>query len=143
MTFRAFIFMLAWCGTLPGDLTQVKSEPNLEKRARAALDNAEEVLRQARESYSAGAIDRSAALLAEVQESVELAGNSLKETGKNPVKHPKHFKAAEQKTRELLRKLDNFDKEMNVADRPTLESVKAKVQQVHDDLLESIMGKKK
>lgn len=143
MSFRAFILLLTWCGALHSDLAQLKSEPNLERRSRAALDYAEDALKQARESYSAGNVDRSAALLVEVQQSIELAGNSLKDTGKNPVKHPKHFKIAEQRTRGLLRKLENFDKEMNVADRRTLEPVKAKVQQVHDDLLESIMGKKK
>ncbi len=143
MKFGALLLLVALSGALHADLAQVKSELNLEKRSRAALDNADDALKQAREAYSAGNIDKTMALLSEVQQSVELAANSLKETGKNPVKHPKHFKVAEQRTRELLRKLENFDKEMNVGDRATLETVRAKIQQVHDDLLEGIMGKKK
>jgi len=36
------------------DLARVEAEPNLEKRAHAALDNAEDALRLAREAYGNG-----------------------------------------------------------------------------------------
>jgi len=75
---------------------------------------------------------------------VELAEASLHETGKNPRKSPKWFKRAESSTRDLLRRLDSFQQAMDAADRPMLDAVKAKVQQVHDDLLLGVLeGKEK
>jgi hypothetical protein len=47
-------------------------------------------------------------------------------------------------TRELLKRLEAFEHEMGFNDRPMLEKVKAKVVQVHDDLLVGLMeGKRK
>jgi len=131
-------------GWLRADLTQVKAEPNLEKRSKLALDHAESTLKSARGAYNNGDSDKTKALISEVGASVELAEISLKETGKNPRKSPKYFKRAEIETRALLKKIEAFQDEMNVADRPTLDPLRAKVQQVHDDLLMGIMeGKHK
>jgi hypothetical protein len=127
----------------PEDLEQIESEPNLEKRARAALDNAEDALKEAKHAYSSGDNSGASARLEEVEKSVELADNSLKQTGKNPSRSPKHFKHAELKTRDLLRKLDGLREEMSVADRPAVDHVVSAVQKIHDALLDGIMGKKK
>jgi hypothetical protein len=129
--------------TPPDSLSRLQAEPNLEKRARAALDNAEDALKQARDAYANGDNARAASRLEEVQQSVEVADASLRQTGKNPSRSPKHFKQAELRTRELLRKLDGFRDEMSVVDRPVLDRVAAAVQKVHDALLDGIMGKKK
>jgi hypothetical protein len=44
----------------------------------------------------------------------------------------------------LLRRLDAFQQSMDVADRPMLDAVKTKAQQVHDDLLLGVLeGEKK
>jgi len=125
------------------NLARLQTEPNLEKRARAALNNAEEALKQAREAYKNGDTAAAESRLEEVEQSVELADSTLKQTGKNPSRSPKHFKYAELRTRDLLRKLDGFRDDMSVADRPALERVIATVQKIHDALLEGIMGKKK
>jgi hypothetical protein len=126
------------------DLAQVKGEPNLEKRSKLALDYAEAALKSARTAYNNGEADKTASLIAEVRSSVELAESSLKETGKNPRKSPKYFKHAEIETRALLKRIEAFQDEMNVADRPMLDPLRTKVQQVHDDLLMGIMeGKHK
>jgi hypothetical protein len=125
------------------DLARLQSEPNLEKRAHAALNNAEEALKQARDAYTSGETSATESRLEEVEQSVELADNTLKQTGKNPSRSPKHFKYAELRTRDLLRKLDGFRDDMSVADRPALDRVIATVQKIHDALLEGIMGKKK
>jgi hypothetical protein len=75
---------------------------------------------------------------------VDLADKSLKDTGKDPRKSSKWFKKAEIGTRDLLRKMDAFEREMNFTDRGMLSQVKARVQRIHDNLLEGIMeGKKK
>ena len=130
-------------GAPADDLARLQSEPNLEKRARAALNNAEEALKQAREAYKNGDTAAAESRLEEVEQSVELADSTLKQTGKNPSRSPKHFKYAELRTRDLLRKLDGFRDDMSVADRPVIERVIAAVQKIHDALLEGIMGKKK
>jgi hypothetical protein len=125
------------------DLARLQSEPNLEKRAHAALNNAEDALKQARDAYTSGDTSAAESRLEEVGQSVELADSTLKQTGKNPSRSPKHFKYAELRTRDLLRKLDGFRDDMSVVDRPALDRVMATVQKIHDALLEGIMGKKK
>jgi hypothetical protein len=121
----------------------VEAEPNLEKRAHAALDNADDALRHAREAYAKGDDGGANARLDEIQESVELADSALKQTGKNPSRSPKHFKQAEMRTRDLLRRLDGFRDQMSVADRASAERVVEAVQKIHDAWLDGIMGKKK
>ena len=108
-----------------------------------ALDNADDALKHARDAYDKGDNEAMPARLQEVERSVELAESSLKQTGKNPSRSPKHFKYAELKTRDLLRKLESFREGMSVADRPALDRVIGTVQKIHDALLEGIMGKNK
>ena len=130
-------------GTPADDLARVESEPHPDKRAHMALDNADDALRQARDSYDKGDNEAMTARLEEVERSVELAQSSLKQTGKNPSRAPKHFKYAELKTRDLLRKLEGFREAMSVADRAPLDRVIGTVQKIHDALLDGIMGKNK
>jgi hypothetical protein len=143
VTARLLIVLLA-IGALRADLQQAKAEPNLEKRAMLALDNAGQALGKARDAYSKGDNPQVETLANEIKESVEMAETSLHETGKNPRKSPKWFKRAENSTHDLTRKLEAFQREMDLADRPMLDAVRAKVQQVHDDMLEGVLeGKEK
>jgi len=143
--------LLAICAAFAGQtapppedgLARVQAEPNLEKRAHAALDNADAALKQAREAYAKGDDPAAAARLDEVQRSVELAATTLSQTGKNPSRSPKQFKQAELRTRDLLRRLDGFRDQMSVADRAVAERVMEAVQRIHDAWLDGIMGKKK
>lgn len=130
-------------GSPADNLARIQAEPNAEKRARLALDNADEALKLARDAYSSGDSADAAVRLEEVQQSVELADSSLKQTGKNASRSPKNFKTAELRTRGLLRKLEGFREQMSVADRAVADRVVAEVQKIHDGLLEAIMGKKK
>lgn len=147
---RIALFLLA-IGTALGqpaptagdELSRIEAEPNLEKRAHAALDNADDALRRAREAYTKGDDAGANARLDEVEKSVELADTALKQTGKNPSRSPKHFKQAEMRTRDLLRRLDGFRDQMSVADRAAAERVVDAVQKIHDAWLDGIMGKKK
>jgi hypothetical protein len=126
------------------DLTAIRAEPNLEKRARKALDNADAALKTAREAYlDKGDLSETRNALDEVEESVALATQSLYDTGKNPFKHSKHFKRAEIRIRELLRRMGDFREQMSVLDRDELDKVRASVQKMHDRLLAGIMGEKK
>jgi len=144
MIWRLVVVTVLVNGMARAGLQEVKAEPNLDKRAMLALDNAFNALTQARDAYAKGQNAQLEKFVKEIQESVELAETSLHATGKNPRRSPKWFKRAESSTRELLRRLDSFQQAMDLADRPTLDAVKAKVQQVHDDLLEGVLeGKQK
>ena len=136
----------ALAGALPAaaDLKQALAETNLERRSKLALDNAEAAYQALRAAYGQGDSQQVSAAAGEIQESVELAYTSLKATGKDPRKSPKWFKRAEIETRDLLRRLDSFQQQMSFDDRPVLDPVKGKIQQVHDSLLVGLMeGKHK
>lgn len=126
-----------------GDLSAARAEPNLERRARKALDNAEKVFKTAQEAYGSGDLQQTQAALEEVGESVILANDSLKQTGKNPSRSPKHFKNAEIRIRALLRRLDDFRQQMSLDDREVLDKIRGPIQRVHEELLAGIMGGKK
>jgi uncharacterized protein (DUF1800 family) len=148
MTGKRFVLALAL--TLAGtaaastELDAVRAEANLEKRSKLALDNAASALKSAREAYQAGDTATVTAKTDEIGQSVDLAFNSLTETGKNPRKSPKWFKHAEMETRELTRRLEDFAQQMNYNDRAILDKTRARVEQVHDELLTGLMeGRKK
>ena len=129
---------------LQADLTKAMAEQDLEKRSRLALENARSAYDEMHEAYKANEMDKVAASAKEIEESVKLASESLKATGKNPRKNPKYFKSAEITTRALLRRVENFQREMSFDDRAILESARKKLLEVHDELLIGLMeGQKK
>jgi len=145
---RAWAAVLALAGAMAGparaDLKQALAEPNLEKRSKLALDNAEAAYQALRAAYDKGDNQQAAAAAKEIEESVDLAFTSLTDTGKDPRKSPKWFKRAEIETRDLLRRLNGFQQQMNFDDRPLVDAAKARLQQVHDSLLVGLMeGKRK
>jgi hypothetical protein len=140
----AVAISLMCAGSSRADLKRAQTEPNLEKRSQLAMDNAIAQYQAARVAYDKGDIEQTAAAIAEILESVDLADTSLRQTGKDPRKSSKWFKKAEMETRDLSRKLESFQQVMGFTERPMLDKVKARVQQVHDDLLLGIMeGKHK
>lgn len=129
---------------LRADLQRAMAEPNLEKRSQLALDNAAAAYKNARASYEKGDLEAVSTDIKEIQESVDLAFESLTKTGKDPRKSPKWFKKAEIATRDQLRRLDSFQQEMSFSDRPLLDACKARITEVHDQLLVGLMeGKRK
>ncbi len=144
MNIRFLAVLLLACLPAAADLAKVQAEPNLEKRSKLALDNAEQALKLSRSAYGKGDSKQAAAAIEEIRESVALAETSLQQTGKDPRRSPKWFKRAELQTRELSKKLDAFSREMSYEDRDMLKATMEKVQQVHENLLTGIMeGKKK
>jgi hypothetical protein len=138
--------LLALTGSLgaQADLKRAMAEPNLEKRSKLALENALAAYQNAREAYQNGELKEMQSAVTEIDESVELAYQSLEQTGKNPRNSPRYFKMAEQETSRLVRHLDGLQQDMSYADRSMLDKTKAHVQQVHDELLMQLMeGKKK
>ena len=139
-----FLALVMWCAGLAAeDLSRIKGESNPEKRSRAALDFADASLKAARHAYADGNMRQTTDSLDELAQAVALAESSLNESGKNPSRSPKHFKHAEIKTGDLLRKLDAFTRDMSYTDRPLTEKIREAVQETHDRLLAGIMGKKK
>ena len=128
---------------VPQDLESIKSEPRLEKRAGLALRFAKHKVDGVLAAYQEGDADGGVALLAQIQQAVELAYDSLMATGKNPRRHPKHFKRAEIRTRELARDLEALGRELNFDERSAVDGVHSRVTEINTQLLMAIMTKKK
>ncbi len=133
---------LAYGSFQPSGLDDLKAEPNLEKRARLALEYAEQELTSAKDAYGKGDTKNTVAHLDEIRESVELARASLQETGKNARKRSRPFKYGETKTRDMLKRLDALQNAMDFDDRKLIEPVREKLQEVHEAWLLGIMGAK-
>jgi hypothetical protein len=130
-------------GWLHADLKRAMAEPNLEKRSGLALENAAAALKSARAAYDKGDNDQVAKDAGEVLQSVELAAASLRQSGKDP-RRSNWFKKAEISTRDLGRRIQDFQDQMSYVDRPLLDKVKVRVQEVHEELLLGVMeGRKK
>ena len=84
----------AWAGPLRADLKTALAEPNLGKRSKLALDNAAMALKAAREAYGKGDNEKVAAMVEEIQQSVDLAYDSLIKTGKDPRSSPHSYSSA-------------------------------------------------
>src|SRR5579862_9095107 len=125
------------------DLSSVKLEPNLERRSDLALDHANEELDAARDAFNANDAPKMQTALEEITESVNLSYQSLLDTGKDARRNPKFFKRAELSTRDLVRRLEGLEHLVDVDSRAYVDKVKDRVSEVHDDLLKSIMSKKK
>ena len=135
----AALVALMGAGPLRADLAKAKAERNLAKRSRLALDNANAQFRAASQAYKTGGKWEAATeALNEVRESVDLAYAALKETGKKP-RQSMEFKNLELKTRALLRNLRDFFQTMGANERDEVAPIAAHVEQVHDEVLESIM----
>ena len=122
------------------DLAAIKLEPNLERRSDLALGNAAAAMDTARDA--AGDDAKLKPALREVRDSVDLAYQSLVDSGKSARRNPKFFKKAELKIRELMRRLEGLAQAVDADDRVFVESVRDRVSKVHDDLIQDIMQKK-
>jgi hypothetical protein len=121
-------------------LASIKLEPNLERRSELALGNAAAAMDVARDA--AGDEAKLKPALQELRDSVDLAYQSLVDSGKSARRNPKFFKKAELKTRELMRRLEGLAQAVDADDRVFVESVRERVSKVHDDLIQDIMQKK-
>lgn len=124
------------------DLTTVRQEPNLERRSELALDNAALAVAACSQAYKSGDLEKTKVEAVEIEESVTVSYDSLRETGKDPGKSPKYFKRAEVSTRQLLRRLDDLIGSMSASDRAIIEVVRDRVSDIHEELLNGIMRKK-
>jgi hypothetical protein len=128
---------------LSSGLDAVKAEPNLEKRSKLALDNANAAIDAARNAYSSGDLNGSTAALEEVRESVNVCLAALNETHRDARKSPKAFKRAEMDIAGLVRRLRSLETDFSVDDRAEVHKTEQRLQEVHDELISRIMSKKK
>jgi hypothetical protein len=138
------LLVFALPGLAESELSKIRAETRLEKRAGMAMEYADTALKAARKAYlEKGDLKQANAALEEIRMAVELAYQSLVDTGKNASRRPKHFKRAEIKSRDLLRRLADFRDHMAFDDRATIDNTRSVVQRVQGDLLAAIMGAKK
>jgi hypothetical protein len=124
-------------------LDQVKSEPNAERRARAAIDFATTEERNVEAAYANGDLEQVRSGLKIVAESIEMARESLVASHKTPGRNPGLYKYGEQRSNELLVRLGDLEKRMDESERQMVAAPKAKIQEIHDDWFEGIMNRKK
>lgn len=132
-----------WTAAAGGDLASIRAERDLERRYWHALEYASGQIQSARKHYQDGRIDAFEAALREVPEAVELCDQTLRATGKNPSKRPKHFKRAELKMRDIMKHLTGLEQEVDFEERGMVTKVKGRVNQIHEELLLDIMGRRK
>jgi hypothetical protein len=124
------------------DLEAIRQDPNAEHRSQRALENANTALDQMRDAYLNADLDHTRSALEEADASVALAWESLDKSGKDAHRN-RFFKQAELMTRQLLRRIDGLKNAMSFEDRPLIEKLRDRVSMVHDDLIKSILGKRK
>jgi hypothetical protein len=115
---------------------------NLELQARQSLDKADKALTEARAAYAKHDLDLTKTLVQEMVTDLESAAKALTDTGKDARRRPKQFKLGETRTREMLKRIDALENEMDIDERSFLAEAKVKVQAIHDEWLLGIMGAK-
>lgn len=140
---NALIPWLLFFAAAPATLDQVRAEPNLERRARAAVDFATAVERDSETVYSSGDMEATRAAIGTMVLAVELARDSFEQSGLTPGRNPRPYKYAELRVRELLVRLNNLDHKMDTEERAVLDRPRARIQEIHDEWFEGIMGRKK
>jgi len=122
---------------------QIKAEPNPERRARMAIDFAILVERDAEAAYTRNDLEVLGAQLKTVTEAVELADSSFEASHKTPGRNPAPYKYAELRSRELLVRMNDLQKKMDSEERAIIDPAIARVQAIHDEWFEGIMGRKR
>jgi hypothetical protein len=123
--------------------TQLKSESNLERRAKLAVELAITSERNAEAAYSRGEMPAVETELKNMVAAVELAKESLDATGRSAHKHPGPYKSAELKTQEMLSRLSDLEKRMDEEERAVIRAPRTRVQEIHDEWFDGIMSRGK
>jgi hypothetical protein len=118
----------------------VQAEPNLERRSQKALDFAAQSLDKARKlAADGGSMAELEELLQAVTGGVELALNSLRETGKRPSRLSRQYKRCELKSREMIRQLENLALGLGFESRAPAEEARDTMKALHEKFLQAVM----
>jgi hypothetical protein len=123
-------------------LATLLQQPNLEQQARLSLEKAEKALTEAKSAYANHELDKTRQFVQEMIDDVVAAEKALADTGKDARRRPKQFKYGETKTREMLKRIDSLENDMDIDERSFVAEAKLKVQAIHDEWLLGIMGEK-
>ncbi len=129
-------------GPIPASLEEVKAEPNSVRRAEAGADFAAVAERNAETAFAKGDMKVLATELNTMQESIEIARDSLIASKETPGRNPEFYKYVEIRSRKLLVRLEDFAQRMFVEDRDLVAAPKARVQEIHDFWFDEIMRRK-
>lgn len=124
-------------------LLALPAEADFVRQARQSLTQAEQAVSQGGDACKAGDWEKCNALLDGAQKGVEQAMEALEKTGINPRRSPRHFKDAEIRTRKILKLLRNLAGYIHPDDQIHYETVVSRVSDINDQLLSSILEKKK
>lgn len=124
------------------DLASLKTEPDPNHRSELALTHAEEQLDSARQAYQAGNNRAEVAAVQEVTDSITLCYASLEESHGAPRKS-KYYKHAELRVSALMRRLAGFRDEVSFEFRPSVDAALKTISDIHDQLIDDIMSRKK
>lgn len=136
-----FLLVMVWPAGAT-ELDTIRGDADPQRRYRAALDYAAQQITASRKAYEDGKVREFEAALGEVVAGVKLCDETLRAPGRNRVRNATHFKKAELKTREILRRLDQLGRETGVDDRAPVEKAKTAVQAIQDRLLLDITGRR-
>lgn len=125
------------------DIEAVRNEPNLERRAELALENANGAIDKAKQFAADAQFDKLHLAVVEVQESVELCHESLAATGKDPRKNTRQFKKVEMRIHQLTRRLRGFAGEVSIEDKPVIEKAANRLDEINDEIVTGIFTKRK
>lgn len=122
-------------------LEAIKADPDPQRRYRAALEYSSQQVTAARKAYEEGKPADYAAALKQAVDAVKLCDDTLREPGKNRVRNATHFKRAELKTREIIRRIEQLEKEAAVDDRAPAHAAALEIRKIHDQILTDLMGR--
>jgi len=137
----ATLFLLAQ--PAPLSLDQIRADQNAEHRAHSAIEYAVAAERNAEAAYTRGDMKVVASELRNMADAIDLANQSLDQTGKSAMRHPAPYKFGELRTQEMLVRLGDLERKMDADERPVLAGPQVKVQEIHDAWFDAIMSKKK
>ncbi|MGA3027602.1 MAG: hypothetical protein ABSF98_22810 [Bryobacteraceae bacterium] len=144
MTAPAICAMFLLAVASADQLDTVKSEPDLNRRAELAVDQADRDLDAARQSWQNGDWTKTQAALTNLKQAAELAGASLEQTDKQKApRNNRHYKTVELKMRNLIRRVDAFRLEVDYDQRDAVNQVETRLQELHDKILDAVMTKRR
>ncbi|MBL8219226.1 MAG: hypothetical protein JNL62_08345 [Bryobacterales bacterium] len=128
---------------LPGPLAAISAEREPEKRYWKALEFATAAVNTARQKYEAGDLEEFRSSLILVEKSVQLSDKTLRSSGKDPAKNPKHFKRAEQRIRDIVKKLAGLEDSVAVEDRSAVRPIRENLQKLQEEMVMDIVGRRR
>jgi hypothetical protein len=125
------------------DLAAIREERDPTRRYVLALEHAAAHVAEARTAFQEGKPEAASLAIEQVIAGVRLCDETLRATGKNPSKNPRHFKRAELKMRDIDKRLKTIEEEVGFEERAPIKKVRAEIAKMHEEMLLDIMGRRK